>query len=34
MERLQQFFNSWIDKKDINECIFSRTKIFRKKTEN
>ena len=28
-------FNSWIDKKDsINEWIFSRTKIFRRKSES
>ena len=28
-------FNSWIDKKDsINECMFSRIKIFRRKSES
>ena len=28
-------FDSWIDKKDsINELIFSRTKIFKKKCES
>ena len=28
------YFNSWINKKDINELIFSRTKIFRRKSES
>ena len=27
-------FNSWIDKKTINEWIFSRTEIFKRKSEN
>ena len=28
------YFNSWINKKDINELIFSRTKIFRRNSES
>ena len=28
------YFNSWINKKDINELIFSRTKIFRRKSNS
>ena len=27
-------FNTWINKKDINKWIFSRIKIFRKKSES